>query len=952
MITQLCQARTTEVPGIVAELRSYSRWAQAKLTWIVQNAEPSSRERLHALLALGADDAKQAPLLLPFLGNADPTTAHVIVDSLAAHRERVIEPLDEQLRRSSEPAGRRFRAALALARLAPDRVSGFDDSGKPITILLADQLIVEAQASALNARPLIEGLRPVHATMLGPLSRHFRDPSKSESEHLLAATVLADFASDRPEVLAELVLDASPVSLPVLMAALVNNTETAVGRMEAEVTRRLQPVWDDPPQKSAWPSVDDETVRQIESASGMVSEPFAFCQALPLNRLTTLADRLQHTGYRPARLRPYSTERGTRVAAIWTRDGRHWRVLRGTSYDELTKRAGELQQRGYQPADVALYPSSPSPTSPLACAALFVKESSDDVDARITIDLLGEDRRAGTCWQELINTGFAPIAWQGERTAGGATLAAVWTRSEDPWQSGFDEFFGTAQEYALQQGPSRSQVDVDLDEGGRLGAVWRHRSQLVSQSLAGLSIDEHLNESRQLTARGFRPVSISVAVPAERTEPVAASVWHQPAVTAQQHEQLAVRQTNAAAVLLRLGESACVWPLLGSGGQPSVRAVMVQRFLSLGVDPGILLERYASEPDETARQTILLCLGQMDRPAEHDVADALSAWTSSTGRSPLEWLADVYANDPSAGVHSAAEWLMRRWHPDAERRHVVGSAAKGLGQQRRWLANAMGHTLVVFEAGEFEMGSPAFERQRNSDERRHHRQIPRRFALATKETMLRQFQQFLRENPGLPAVPATPYRAREDGPVMTVTWWAAAQYCRWLSEKEGVPEKQMCYPPITQIHPGMSLARDLLQRTGYRLPTEAEWEYASRAGSTTSWSFGELKTLLPDYGWYLQNSADRPQPVGLLIPNRAGLFDMCGNVAEWCHDWSAEYPLATWDELIIDTGGPDTGAARIVRGGSFKSRAHFLRSAARNRLAPGVHSIPVGFRVARTLPPP
>ena len=111
-------------------------------------------------------------------------------------------------------------------------------------------------------------------------------------------------------------------------------------------------------------------------------------------------------------------------------------------------------------------------------------------------------------------------------------------------------------------------------------------------------------------------------------------------------------------------------------------------------------------------------------------------------------------------------------------------------------------------------------------------------------------------------------------------------YCRWLSQLEGLPEKEMCYPPISELDESapltVSLPEDFMQRLGYRLPTEGEWEYACRAGTVTARSFGFAPELVDKFGWHLSNSSDRVWPGGMLKPNDAGLFDMYGYVWEWC----------------------------------------------------------------------
>src|SRR5262249_33653938 len=153
-------------------------------------------------------------------------------------------------------------------------------------------------------------------------------------------------------------------------------------------------------------------------------------------------------------------------------------------------------------------------------------------------------------------------------------------------------------------------------------------------------------------------------------------------------------------------------------------------------------------------------------------------------------------------------------------------------------------------------------------------------------------------------------------------------YCRWLTAKEGMPEDQQCYP--AEIGPAMKLPDNFLSRTGYRLPTEAEWEYAARAGSTTSRFHGEDATLLTSYGHFILNSDDSLWPVGQLRPNRWGLYDVYGNVMEWCQAQFRPYPAPSGgrvvrdDEFRIDLSQP-----LVVRGGAYRSTFRENRSAKR-----------------------
>ena len=245
------------------------------------------------------------------------------------------------------------------------------------------------------------------------------------------------------------------------------------------------------------------------------------------------------------------------------------------------------------------------------------------------------------------------------------------------------------------------------------------------------------------------------------------------------------------------------------------------------------------------------------------------------------------------------------------------------------------------------MGSPLTEAGRSDDETQHKERIGRTFALAAKSVTVEQYRKF-DDGYKLPAV----YTRTADLPVIGTSWHQAAAYCNWLSKKEGIDQDQWCY----EIKDGQvtKLKANYLSLAGYRLPTEAEMELATRAGALTSRYFGETEDLLPKYAWYTKDSQEKTQPVGSLKPNDLGLFDVQGDVYTWCQERYKAYPQGKGEEPEDDNEdilSINNQNSRVLRGGSFNFQASLVRSANRNYNVPTYRFFIIGFRPARTFMP-
>mgnify|MGYP001180767772 CR=1 FL=1 len=244
--------------------------------------------------------------------------------------------------------------------------------------------------------------------------------------------------------------------------------------------------------------------------------------------------------------------------------------------------------------------------------------------------------------------------------------------------------------------------------------------------------------------------------------------------------------------------------------------------------------------------------------------------------------------------------------------------------------NSIGMEFVLIPAGTFQMGSDPNDREAAPSERPRHRvTISKPFYLGKYEVTLAQWEAVMGSSPyTLPrsnpyyGLPGMADRLRKPTNPATVSWNDAQAFIKRLNEREG--------------------------HNRYRLPTEAEWEYAARAGTTTAYSFGDDAKQLGRYAWYGEDfRSGSTHPVGQKEPNPWGLHDIHGNVWEWVQDWYDERYYA--NSPSVDPQGPSSGSGRVVRGGSWHQTATSWRSAFRRQYDPDYRGISIGFRLWRSV---
>jgi serine/threonine protein kinase/formylglycine-generating enzyme required for sulfatase activity len=1186
-VEQLGTAAPQAMPAILAALAEEpSVLASLREQWDDEQRPRPLRMRAGLALMPSEPELVRDALAEWVLDAEDPAEVVLTRDVLAPHKAALRQRFWAKAADAREPVVR-LRALAVLAKFDPEgeawgrSASGpARQAGPTHAAVAAEQMLA---ANALHVGTWMKALHPVREKLLAPLGHVFRT-AESPDRREVAAIVLADYAAEKLDVLLPLLLDADTRQFVVLFPKLSQHA-AAAERLHAELKRELKPDWKDAPIDPKWSEPEAALRQEIEAAEGMLTDRFALCQTLPLERFGPVAEALRRCGYRPVRLRPYRAGGALQVAAVWTRDGRDWQMAVGLSPAELRQRDTEWGKKGYRPEDVAAYLDSRD----VRCTALWAQPDSADDEARLyvglteaeheakgwkpfkddgliprtcqvvrgsdgerrfsavwgktatnpadhytfgseerqyesksTIDRVGndvslspagppQDVRQGwktmlsqtetTLWlkpndpQSLFNAGLArywlgqdrealanfdaliPLVTnsafaaghqyrallharlgnaaaakrdlaeflkrntQAELTAAVPAIAAAYlgddvagmtkleaavaanknqaavlfqaaataarvagiVRTQQTQQLRAAALLNVGQPRAVlplawleQQQQARAsahadravallrqalaaghgeftslQTDLSFDairthpafrevlRRGHLerqyAAIWHTSAVREGAELHGLSPADHRAAWRRLVEEGYRPAALSVASIADGQPLVTASLWQRPVVTESDRVELARRQASAGAALTRLGQVKALWPLLRHSDDPTRRSYLVRDLAGRGLEARQLAARLMVEQDVSAKRALILALGEYG--PEQLTPEVRGPLTETL----LKWYGDDY--DP--GIHGAIDWLLRHGKEGKERRAFDWEQAAQLKSideklqrrdpdgERRWYVNRQGQTMVVIPGPvEFRMGSPASEGRVDEYETPHLRRISRRYAIASKPVTVEEFQRFLKERPDVRREFRKDYSPDNDGPIIAVTWFMAAQYCNWLSAKEKLPRSEWCYPEHAEIKAGMKPYPDHLKRKGYRLPTEAEWEHAARAGALSSRYYGSPEELLPRYAWYLHNARDRAWPVGQKRPNDLGLFDMHGNVWNWCQEstWAYAPDGTKAIEDIEDIRDISSELFRSFRGGSFVNPPRDVRSAFRSDNRPDNRGGSVGFRPARTLP--
>jgi serine/threonine protein kinase/formylglycine-generating enzyme required for sulfatase activity len=953
---RLLDANTQEVAGIVQEMAPYRRWIDPLLRGSLAAASEghAPREELHARLALLPVDGSLAGPVFEQMLTAEPRDVLVIRDALVPHKAEFTDRLWAMVDSGRKQNAARLRAATVLARFDSE-----NDRWKKVGTVLVDDL-VNVPPAFLPA--WTDGLQPVRHELLPGLAAVYRNPKREESERWTAASALSQFATDEPGILTELLLDADERTFPVFYPLVAKLKDQTAGPLEKALDRQPVANWNDVPLNPKWKKPDASVRQQIEAASGVVAERFAFCQRMPLPTFLATVERLKDTGYRPVRFRPFATPKGFEVAAVWTRDGLLWEMAHGLNREALAVRFEDLQSKGLTIQDLAGYSDGG-----LKFAAVWVAKSPEHGDARMLVGLKEQDLPAK--YHNIWAWHFFPVTAQTALDdAGERIVTEIWRHADRHYWN--HQFGITESQLADMTTIGYPLVDASVDP--QAGAEPRYSAvgemDLSFTSVAVCSKDEaaQLKECRTLIAQGYRPASMSVGLDKANRAAIV-SVWQRPLVVNATKLEFDKRQANAAVALLKMDRGDAVWPVLRTGPDPTTRNMLIHRLARLGVGAPALFQKLTDESDPSIRQALILSLGDY----------APENWKPEAQH--VDFMKMVFLTAAEPGLRGASEWILKRWNQDAwlaqahseqapqakERLAAISGALHQAHAKPGWYVNGQQQTMVVvpgplqFDRG-MSVGATLYHIILNTystywpeHDRLHPCRIDRSFAIAAKPVTIEQYRRFKPAFRNIPGDAPT-----LDCPVATISWYDAAAYCNWLSQQEGIPKEEWCY----EIAPdGKFLKRrpHYLHKAGYRLPTEAEVEVATRAGTTSSYSFGEYffgePELLDEYSWFLMNSYNRSWPVGLKKPNDWGLFDTHGNVTTACDGAFQAYPWKGLKGPIDDVEEVELAVKptqrRASQGGSFRSPGYGTYSGCRNDSLPTDGDNPtLGIRPARTLP--
>ena len=947
---RLLESTTADVPGIIKEMASYRRWITPLLQDAYTRAKEvdDSRKQLHSSLALLPVDVTQIEYLSGRLLRSEPHEVPVICDALAPYKDALTDNLWVVVEKPEKgKESERLRAASALATFDPHNERWGKTSNLVVDDLVQENPVLLGQWSQI--------FRPIKNGLLPRLSEIFRDyQPEHTAERSLATNLIADYSADQIEVLGDFLMDADEKQFVVIYPKLKEQREKALTLLTGEIDKTLP---------SELPSTDDSREKLAKRQAN------AAVALLRLNQPETVWPLLKHSP--DPRVRSYLVHRIGPMGADSRIIAKHL-----TEQSDITIRRalllclGEFSEKDFSlddrnellPLLKEIYQSDSDPGIHAASDWLMRQWGVILPDLPIGEPALTDEQKLRVAQRNTeivgIRRNIAATQAEWERQLREQQLKLNSSLSDGlVARYSFDEATGTSSANSVEGQPAglfagKSEPEwlpgvvgnaVRLDGNGghfsfgndfnpqhtdafSYGCWYFADLERINSSLIAKMDLEDDYRGFDITTEPDGTIGCHLVhsfpdnfVKITTVERFAAHRWH--------HVFVSYDGSSSAGGLKiyvdgRSPPLRTIADQLSDTIQTSVPLQIGQRGNSFGfaglIDDVRIYNRCVSDQDvRLFYESALHTLTHIPDDARTPEQQALLVMECRSQSVPLQRL-------------------------------EAQLAAAQLGDCR-WYVNSQAQTMMVIPGPvEFVMGAPATEKHRTTIEAQHKRRIGRTFAVASKAVTLEQYCILTNVKHEI----GEKFTQYPDLPVVAVSWYQAAEYCNLLSKAEGIEEEQWCYESGSDGKATNPKA-EYLSLTGYRLPTEAEMEYSTRAGTITSRYYGETEELLAHYAWFMRNSEDSTHRVGSKKPNDLGLFDTLGNCYTWCQEPLMIYPQVEEGQVVDDINYQgnvfEKNSHRAARGGWYVGLPSTTRSSFRGSYPASSKLYGSGFRIARTI---
>ncbi len=939
-----------------SELRQAgSSFARELLNNCLVDETADFEEKVRASLVFAPENRKCREVITDFVLDEKTPPSDVVLlctsqaDKMLLVTEHLLHAWEDEL---STPA-KRIRAACALLQQPSSPLQSEQHLAKLVELL--------SNENSLLLSDWLSGFVNCRESLIPLLESKFADESIRRSSATNIANMLAKFSAHHPKDLVKLIEVAQPDQLPALVASMQDppSRMEVVGALsqltdESPISTPRKDLWRQGSKVDQWwgtePSDQTATMEALardtalqellDECSAVIGPCNVLIQRLSKQKFEAINSSLENYKYRIVTIASYEDNNQSKLMGLWVYDGRKSRFVTDANADELRKLNSINRSMGYYPCDVTAHSFDSFQSQLYNCVWCEGLPTAMVLDADMYVEV-PESQHEQDGWRRFIGNNYVQRCnLVTHSNSGEASYTSIrWKLrykliTQDKWSMPLDDL-----KEALKLNEYVPILHAKWDnrpptsEGRGFEVIWWNGAPFRSHWVNYQSQEDHRRECRRLFEDGYRPISIDASQVGEDPVPQYSSTWWIPLADQDADSMFCLKQSRRIIALYMLDDRARLKDALSKSDNPELRGNLIDTFSRHNLPQTWLAEQLENSANSlqlrrACAQALALYAGNQLPTKE---AQRLQAFVMQSSKA---------VDDP--GLRSAIEAVCVRWAIDVPAWQESTNELQTCEGQRMIVLRPQTHSLHGSFANE-----PARDREK---ELLHPVRLKHSFALSDREITIGQVKKLLSDFGSDLAY--ADYAKSNDCPAIRISFYDAAKYCRLLSRKEGISESEMCYPEIGQINEGMELPANFMDRCGYRLVTEAEFEYACRANTLTTRPFGLARHLLSHYAWTFENSNETAHPVAHKLPNDFGFFDLLGNAFEWCQDAASEKYEWKPDEVRIDNAG--NGAVPIsrnrnIRGGSFLHQPSDARSGHRDFQAPADNRVYMSFRIARTI---